>query len=134
MTIQEQITQFLAAPAFGVVGASANRDKYGNKVLRCYQQHGRTVIPVNPVEKSIEGLPCVASVTGLPPEATSISMITPPAVTARVVPLAIEAGVKNIWMQPGAQHPDAVALCKEQGINVIADGSCLLVVLGYHEH
>lgn len=134
MTIQEQIQQFLAAAAFGVVGASANRDKYGNKVLRCYQQNNKTVIPVNPVEKNIEGLPCVASVTDLPAEATSISMITPPAVTAKVVPLAIAAGVKNIWMQPGAQHPDAVALCEAEGINVIADGSCLLVVLGYHEH
>jgi predicted CoA-binding protein len=134
MTIQEQIAQFLAAPAFAVVGASANRDKYGNKVLRCYQQNNRTVIPVNPAEKSIEGLACVAAVTELPPEATSISMITPPAVTAKLVPLAIEAGIKNIWMQPGAQHPDAVALCKEKGVNVIADGSCLLVILGYHEH
>jgi len=64
----------------------------------------------------------------------SLSMITPPAVTAKLVPLAIEHGIKNIWMQPGAEHPDAVALCLEKGINVIADGSCLLVVLGYHEH
>ena len=134
MTIQDQIQQFLASPAFGVVGASASRDKYGNKVLRCYQQNNRTVIPVNPVEKSIEGLPCVASVTDLPPEATSISMITPPAITAKLVPLAIEKGIKNIWMQPGAEHPEAVALCLEKGVNVIADGSCVLVVLGYHEH
>ena len=66
--------------------------------------------------------------------AKSLSMITPPAVTAQLVPLAIEKGIKNIWMQPGAEHPDAVALCREQGINIIADGSCLLVVLGYGDH
>ncbi len=65
MTIQEQIKQFLAAPAFGVVGASANRDKYGNKVLRCYQQNGRTVIPVNPNETALEGIPCAATVNDL---------------------------------------------------------------------
>jgi predicted CoA-binding protein len=64
----------------------------------------------------------------------SHSMITPPAVTAKLVPLAIEKGIKNIWMQPGAEHPDAVALCREQGINIIANGSCVLVVLGYHGH
>ena len=45
MTIQEQIEQFLASPAFGVVGASTNRHKFGNKVLRCYLQHGRTSHP-----------------------------------------------------------------------------------------
>ena len=50
MTIQEQIQQFLASPAFGVVGASTNRHKFGNKVLRCYLQHDRKAVPVNPNE------------------------------------------------------------------------------------
>jgi predicted CoA-binding protein len=134
MTIQEQISQFLASPAFGVVGASTNRDKYGNKVLRCYLQNGKKTIPVNPNVAEIEGIPCATTISDLPPDILSISMITPPAVTAKLVPLAIEKGIKNIWMQPGAEHPDAVALCREKGVNVIADGSCLLVVLGYHEH
>lgn len=134
MTIQEQIRQFLASPAFGVVGASTNRQKYGNKVLRCYLQNGRKVIPVNANEPEIEGIPCAATISDLPPDVLSISMITPPAVTAKLVPLALEKGIKNIWMQPGAEHPEAVALCRAQGVNVIADGSCALVVMGYHEH
>jgi uncharacterized protein len=134
MTIQEQIQQFLASPAFGVVGASINRQKYGNKVLRCYLQNDRKAIPVNPNEPEIEGIPCAATISDLPPDALSISMITPPSVTLTLVPLALEKGIKNIWMQPGAEHPEAVALCRERGINVIADGSCVLVVLGYHEH
>jgi predicted CoA-binding protein len=134
MTIQEQIQQFLFSPAFGVVGASSNPDKYGNKVLRCYLQHGKRAIPVNPNDSEIERIPCVASISDLPSDAQSISMITPPAITAKLVPLAIEKGIKNIWMQPGAEHPEAVALCQEQGINVIADGSCVLVVLGYSDH
>lgn len=134
MTIQEQIKQFLTSPIFAVVGASANRDKYGNKVLRCYIQGNKAVIPVNPNEAEIEGIPCAATINNLPGDVESISMITPPAVTAKLVPLAIEKGIKNIWMQPGAEHPDAVALCNEHGVNVIADGSCILVVLGYREH
>lgn len=133
MTIQEQIQQFLASPSFGVVGASANRHKYGNKVLRCYLQHDRKAVPVNPNEPEIEGIPCAATIGDLPADTLSISMITPPAVTLALVPLAIEKGIRNIWMQPGAEHPDAVALCREKGVNVIADGSCLLVVMGYHE-
>lgn len=134
MTIQEQIKQFLASSAFGVVGASTNRHKYGNKVLRCYLQNGRKAIPVNPNEPEVEGVACVTTIGDLPPEVESISMITPPEVTAKLVPLALAQGIKNIWMQPGAEHPDAVKLCREQGVNVIADGSCVLVVLGYHEH
>jgi predicted CoA-binding protein len=134
MTIQKQMDRFLSAGAFGVVGASSNRQKFGNRVLRCYIQDGRRAIPVNPNEAEIEGIACVKSVTDLPPDVKSISMITPPAVTERLVPLAIDHGIENIWMQPGAESPAAVALCREKGINVIADGSCLLVVLGYHDH
>ncbi|KAF0218368.1 MAG: CoA-binding domain-containing [Geobacteraceae bacterium] len=134
MASQEQIDLFLASPAFGVVGASANRYKYGNKVLRCYLQHGRRAIPVNPNEKEIEGVPCVGSITDLSPEVKSISMITPPQVTEQLVPVAIQKGITGIWMQPGAESAAAVKLCKENNINVIADGSCILVVLGYSDH
>jgi predicted CoA-binding protein len=134
MTVQQQIDQFLTSQAFGVIGASNNRSKYGNKILRCYLQHGYRAIPVNPNEKEIEGIACVSAINDLPAEVKSISMITPPEVTAKLVPLALEKGIENIWMQPGAEHPEAVAFCRQRNINVIADGSCLLVVLGYHDH
>lgn len=134
MNAPERIDMFLDAKAYGVVGASANRDKYGNKVLRCYMQNGYRAIPVNPREKEIEGIPCVATVMDLPDDVTSISIITPPHVTEQVVEMAVRKGIRHIWMQPGAESPAAVATCLENGINVIADGSCILVVLGYHEH
>ena len=129
----DPIERFLDSPAFGVVGASPRRHKYGNKVLRCYQQNGRRAIPVNPNESEVEGSACVASVLDLAEEVRSISVITPPAVTERVVEEAIRKGIRNVWMQPGAESERAVAACKAAGINVIADGSCVLVVLGYRE-
>ena len=130
----ESIRQFLESEAFGVVGASADKSKYGNKVVRCYQMNRRIVVPVNPKAETIEGLSCVASVSDLPDNVKSISVITPPAVTEKVVEAAIARGITGIWMQPGAESDAAVELCKAAGINVIADHSCLLVVLGYREH
>lgn len=127
------IERFLSSPAFGVVGASARRHKYGNKVLRCYQQNGRRAIPVNPREPQIEGVTSVASVLDLPDEVKSLSIITPPAVTERVIGEAIRKGIQHVWMQPGAESDKAVADCVAAGITVIADGSCVLVVLGYRE-
>jgi predicted CoA-binding protein len=129
----DPIERFLDSPAFGVVGASPRRHKYGNKVLRCYQQNGRRAIPVNPNESEVEGGACVASVLDLAEEVRSISVITPPPVTERVVEEAIRKGIRNVWMQPGAESERAVAACEAAGINVIADGSCVLVVLGYRE-
>jgi len=134
MTIEKQIEQFFTSPVFGVVGASTNRDKYGNKVLRCYQQNDLSVIPVHPKEEQVEGVNCVASVADLPADVQSISIITPPQITEKVVEQAAAHGIENIWMQVGSESPVAVQYCEEQGLNVIADGSCVLVVLGYHEH
>jgi predicted CoA-binding protein len=133
MNISERIAQFLSAEGFAVAGASTNRDKYGNKVLRCYMQHGRHVVPVNPHASTVEGLASVASVSDLPGNIKSLSVITPPKITEQVVVAAIAKGIANIWMQPGAQSDEAIRRCEEAGINLIADGSCLLVVLGYHE-
>ena len=132
-TAADSIARFLDSAAFGVVGASMRRDKYGNKVLRCYQQNRRRAIPVNPRALTIEGVACVASVGELPAEVKSLSVITPPAVTERVVAEAIRHGIQNVWMQPGAESEVAVEACRRAGVNVIADGSCVLVVLGYRE-
>ena len=129
----DPIERFLQSRAYGVVGASPRRHKYGNKVLRCYQQNGRRAIPVNPREPEVEGVACVASVLDLPDDVKSISVITPPAVTERVVQEAIRKGIENVWMQPGAESEASVEACRNAGINVIADGSCVLVVLGYRE-
>jgi len=134
MDIPLRIEKFLAAEHFAVVGASAKPHKYGNKVLRCYLQNGLKAIPVNPVEPIIEGRDCVASVAQLPPEVKSISVITPPEATRTVVEMAITGGIENIWMQPGAEDAEAIRKAEQAGLNVIADGSCVLVVLGYHEH
>lgn len=133
MNIDQAIEQFLSSPAFGVAGASSNRQKYGNKVLRVYLQNHKKVYPINPNEKIIEGTDCVASVNELPDEVKSLSIITPPPITERIVEQAIAKGIKNIWMQPGAESPAAIANCIKNHINVIADGSCILVKLHFHE-
>lgn len=134
MSIEKGINSFLENKRFAVVGASADRNKYGNKVLRCYQMNGLDVVPVNPKEKIIEGVETVATVSELPDDIKSISVITPPHITEKVVEEAIAKGITAIWMQPGAESAVAVRKCVESGVNVIADGSCILVVLGYRDH
>ncbi len=127
------IQQFLTSPAFAVIGASKDRTKFGNKVLRCYLQHHKKVYPVNPHEESIEGVACVHRIADLPETVKSISVVTPPAITERVVEDAIAKGVKNIWLQPGAESRAAIEKCKKQGVNVISDGPCVLRELGFRD-
>ena len=49
-----------------VVGASNDRGKYGNKALRAYKAEGHHVIPINPNEREVEGIPAYASVLDVP--------------------------------------------------------------------
>ncbi len=133
MTLQESIDRFLQGAPHAVVGASQDREKYGNKVLRAYQQQKRPVFPVNPKVPEVEGLPTYADLASLPQAVHGISVITPPTVTEHVVEEAGKLGIQNIWMQPGAESKVAVERAEELGMNVIAGGPCLLVVMGYRE-
>jgi predicted CoA-binding protein len=133
MSEQEQIQSFLAGRRFAVVGASRDRDKYGNKVLRAYLQNGLDAVPVNPAGGEIEGLAAYADLTQVPGKVDGVSIITPPKVTEQVVAQAVSLGIKHIWMQPGAESPAAVDLAQKSGANVIAGGPCALVALRYHE-
>lgn len=128
-----QIESFLSGETFAVVGASSNREKYGNKVLRSYLQNGKTAYPVHPKEAEIEGVRTVPDLASLPVPVHGLSMITPPAVTEALIEEAHAAGIPRVWMQPGAESAKAIARAKELGIEVIAGGPCLLVSLGFRE-
>ena len=53
--------------------------------------------------------------------------------TRRILIEAIEAGVKHVWMQPGAEDAAGSRLAREAGLNVIDDGRCLLVLLPFSD-
>ena len=133
MTLQQQIEQFLGGSPHAVVGASQDRSKYGNKVLRCYLQHQRPAYPVNPKATEIEGQTAYADLASIPGAVHGVSIITPPAVTAQVVEQAAELGIQHLWMQPGAESRQAAERAEALGLNVIPGTSCLLVVLGYQD-
>lgn len=132
--LQAAIDAFLAGAPHAVCGASTDRAKYGNKVLRCYLQHGRPAVPINPHGGTVEGLRAYARLAEAPGPIHGVSIITPPAVTEGLVEEMGALGIRHVWMQPGAESPKAVARARELGMNVIAGGPCLLVVLGYGEH
>ena len=133
MDTDTRIRDFLAESRFAVAGASSNRAKYGNKVLRCYLQHGRDAVAIHPHETEVEGVPAYARLADVPETPGALSIITPPPVTERLVEEAAAAGIRHVWMQPGAESPAAVARAEEAGLNVIHGGACLLVVLRYKE-
>jgi predicted CoA-binding protein len=133
MSAQNNIDAFLAQGPYAVVGASTDRAKYGNKVLRAYLQHGLEVFPVNPKETEIEGLPCYPDLRRLPGPVHGVSVITPPAVTEKVVESVPATAARYVWMQPGSESDAAITRAEELGLGVIARGPCVLVALGFRD-
>ena len=125
----DAISQFLAGDVFAVVGASRNRAKFGNKVLRHYVRHGKRAHPVHLSADEIEGLPAVAHLGDLLEPIHGVSIVTPPDVTEGVIDEAVALGIKHIWMQPGAEHDAAMDRAHAAGVSVIGHGPCLLVSL-----
>lgn len=128
--VRRQIETFLASPAFAVIGASEDPFKFGHRVFASYLRHGCTAYPINPRAATILGHTVYPNLASLPEPVEAVSIITPPAVTEGVMGEVIAAGVKHVWMQPGADSPAAVRQAREAGLNVIYGGPCLLVELG----
>lgn len=124
-----EIERFLQAKHFAVAGASSDPAKYGNKVLKALAKHGKSVVGLHPVVTDIDGISVYPRLADLPEPVQSLSIVTPPPVTAKVVADAIEHGVQSIWMQPGAENEQAIQAAREHGIEVIAGGPCVLVSL-----
>ncbi|KAF9174706.1 hypothetical protein BGX21_009839 [Mortierella sp. AD011] len=117
-----------AEQKFAVVGASTNRSKFGNRVLRWYNDNGYTVVPVNPKEKTIESLGCVPNLSSLPgkPSDYHVSIITPPTVTKSILEEAHTNGIQHVWLQPGAESSEALAFANEVGMKILASGPCVI--------
>ena len=133
MDVRQTIDDFLASGPYAVVGASRDRNKYGNKVLRCYLQHGLEVYPVNPNSPQVEGLECYPDLRSLPRSVRGVSVITPPEITERIIEAVPDAGASFVWMQPGAESEAAISRAEGLDVRVIARGPCLLVALGFRE-
>jgi predicted CoA-binding protein len=129
-SIQELIDQYMESGPYAVVGASTDRAKFGNKVLRAYLRRDLDVHPVNPKAEEIEGRPAFKDLASLPEKVRGISVITPPRITEAVVEEAARAGIEFVWMQPGAESDTAIRRAGELGLKVIADGSCFLALFG----
>ncbi len=85
-----------------VAGASVDPAKYGNIIVRNLKDKGYTVLPVNPREDLIEGLPVAHALADLVKPVDLLVVVTPPPVTLRLMREAETAGFPAVWLQDGS--------------------------------
>jgi uncharacterized protein len=115
-----------------VIGASKDRNKFGNKAVRAYRQQGYAVYPVNPAQTEIEGLPAFRSVLDLPVRPEMVSVYVPPERLLPELPNIAAKGCDELWLNPGTESPEVLAEAERLGLNVIQACSILGVGLSPH--
>jgi predicted CoA-binding protein len=111
-----------------VVGASSDRRKFGNKAFRAFQQEGHTVIPINPNEASVEGVPTYPSVTDVPGKIDMATVYVPPEVGVTLLDGFEEKQIDEIWINPGAESDELIDEARRRKLNVIQ--ACSIVGIG----
>ncbi len=112
---------------YAVVGASANRKKYGNIVFRDLLSANFLVVPIHPKETTVEGKPCFSTLTAVKNGVDVAVVVVPPAVGLSVLDDAKAAGVTKVWFQPGAESAAIRKRAAALGLDIQDDGSCVMV-------
>jgi predicted CoA-binding protein/RimJ/RimL family protein N-acetyltransferase len=126
MTSGDAIQEFTAQKSLAVVGGSRRGRKFGNVAYRELRARGYRLFPVHPSASEIEGDRAYATFESLPEPVGGVLIVLPPEETERVVQRAAHAGIRRVWMQQGAESPDAIRFCAENGIEAV-HGHCILM-------
>jgi len=124
------VTELVNKKTWAVVGANENRDKFGYKIYKFMLNAGYTVYPVNPGLDKVLGNKCYASLRELPVKPDVVDVVVPPKVGEQIMRECAEIGIKNVWLQPGADGEQVVKTAEELGLNVVQ--ACILVEARAH--
>ena len=111
-----------------VIGASSNRQKFGNKAFRAFERQGYTVIPINPNEPDVEGHRTYPTVLDYPGPIDMATVYVPASAGVGVMDQLKQKGIGEVWLNPGADEDAVVARAKALGLNVIQ--ACSIIAIG----
>lgn len=126
-------TAFLAQRRIAVVGASDDKASFGGTIYRALRDHGYDVVAVNPNAEAVADDPCYPDLAAVPTPVDGAIVMVSQANAPGVVQDCVEQRVPRVWLfkglgGPGALSDQAVKLCEDNGIDVVA-GACPLMFL-----
>ena len=111
-----------------VIGASNNRDKFGNKALRAFERQGYTVIPINLHETLVEGHKAYASVLDVPDAIDMATVYVQPRAGVKIMDEIAKKGIGEVWLNPGADGREVIARAHALGLKTIQ--ACSIIAIG----
>jgi predicted CoA-binding protein len=130
---QVTVQEFLEQRRLALVGASNNPKNFGNTIYRELRDHGYEMVPINPKAVLVEGDKCYPDFASVPGVIDGVVVMVSVDKSVDVVRACVQRGIKYVWLfkgigGPGAVSDEAVELCLQQGIHVVA-GACPLMFL-----
>jgi predicted CoA-binding protein len=109
-----------------VVGLSSKPNRPSLEVARYLQEHGYTIIPVTPREKSVLGERAYPSLRDIPADihVDVVDVFRRAEETPEVARDAVAIGAKVLWLQEGIVNDQAARIASEAGLDVIM-GVCI---------
>jgi predicted CoA-binding protein len=122
------LNSFLDEPdtSFAVVGATDRPGKYGGIIYRDLKRKGFEVYAVNPYRDTVDDDPCWPTVDAIPETPTMAVLVVPAKRGFGVLEDCVRAGVKNVWVQPGASSPELIDALDQGGFRYVAE-DCVMV-------
>ena len=122
------IDTVLSSEKFAVAGVSRNKNKFGNVIFKELLDRGFISFPINPNSNTVMNKTCYHDLKSLPEKVDSLVIVTKPDETEKLVKEAFDVGITRIWIQQGAESPEAVRFCESKGMLYVS-GECLFMYL-----
>ena len=116
--------EFLEYKNWVVVGDVLNRFKYAYKILSSLKEGGFNVVGLNPSVKNEEAYKSLGDV---PYKIDVLNLCINPSKGIKILQEAYELKIDKVLIQPGAESPEIVKFCIDNGIQAIE--GCTLVEL-----
>jgi predicted CoA-binding protein len=120
------VSRFLSVGTYAIAGVSRDPKKFGQVMFRDLRKKGMDVVPVNPATESIDGVKCYRSVSELPDSIRGVIFMTPKEETLSVAREAISHGIKDLWIQQGAESKQTIAELEKEDVNLIHN-QCIMM-------
>lgn len=122
----KDVARFLSLEKYAVAGVSRDPKKFGNQMFKDLRKKGMDVVPVNPKADTIDGVRCYSSVSELPSDIRGVIFMTPKEETLSVARETIAHGIKDLWIQQGAETKSMIAELEKENVNLI-NNQCIMM-------
>lgn len=109
------------ARRIAVIGISAKPGRASLDVAHYLQSHGYEIVPVNPLLKQWEGLPCYPSLNEVPGPVDIVDIFRKPDTIGELVEEIVAKKPECAWLQLGIVNNEAAAQIRKAGITVVQD-------------